>query len=160
MESRRRLGATKRVLVREIELRRGTLQCPGCEAPFEPERLTKHHIRPRSRGGPTTVENLVLICRACHDAVHRKKPRRQDRIRRAKLRRFLHERANGEFPPPPPALTPEEGLQLFFHRVSVRIARASAHARFLANPPFDPYWPIARAFPGRQQALAPAIAGA
>lgn len=29
-----------------------------------------HHIRYRSRGGSDELSNLVLLCKACHDAVH------------------------------------------------------------------------------------------
>ena len=29
-----------------------------------------HHIRPRSEGGPTDVDNLIPLCWGCHDKVH------------------------------------------------------------------------------------------
>ncbi len=29
-----------------------------------------HHIRPRSQGGPTDIDNLMLLCWGCHDKVH------------------------------------------------------------------------------------------
>ena len=29
-----------------------------------------HHIRPRSRGGPTDIDNLIPLCWGCHDKVH------------------------------------------------------------------------------------------
>ena len=29
-----------------------------------------HHVVPLSRGGADAVENVVLLCRACHDAHH------------------------------------------------------------------------------------------
>lgn len=29
-----------------------------------------HHIRYRSRGGQNNVQNLVLVCVACHDDIH------------------------------------------------------------------------------------------
>lgn len=32
-------------------------------------RIDPHHIIPRGRGGPTTMENLVSLCRAHHDWV-------------------------------------------------------------------------------------------
>lgn len=34
------------------------------------ERAEAHHIIPHSIGGPLTVENCVVICRACHLNVH------------------------------------------------------------------------------------------
>ena len=29
-----------------------------------------HHIRPRSQGGPTDIDNLMPLCWGCHDKVH------------------------------------------------------------------------------------------
>ena len=29
-----------------------------------------HHIRPRSQGGPTDIDNLIPLCWGCHDKVH------------------------------------------------------------------------------------------
>lgn len=29
-----------------------------------------HHIRPRSEGGPNNIDNLMLLCWACHQKVH------------------------------------------------------------------------------------------
>lgn len=42
-------------------------QFPGCRAR---RRCDAHHIRPWSQGGPTDLDNLVLLCRAHHTAVH------------------------------------------------------------------------------------------
>jgi hypothetical protein len=36
----------------------------------KPAYLQKHHIVPRSWGGPNTKENIVAICGTCHDATH------------------------------------------------------------------------------------------
>lgn len=131
------------MLLRELEMRRGTLSCPGCDGALDPSRLTKHHIRPRSLGGPTVLENLVLVCRACHDDIHRH-PRGETRMR---LKRFLQERAApGAFPPPPDPTPPEEGLRLFLARAGAEIVRAFQRERFAANPPFDPHWRIGRYF--------------
>ena len=41
---------------------------PGCRAPAQ--WTDGHHVRWRSKGGPTTIENLVLLCRRHHRAVH------------------------------------------------------------------------------------------
>jgi len=45
-------------------------QCawPGCKAP--PEWLEAHHVIPWEEGGPTTVENGILICDGHHNIVH------------------------------------------------------------------------------------------
>jgi len=29
-----------------------------------------HHIKPRSQGGGDNIENLVLLCRKCHELAH------------------------------------------------------------------------------------------
>jgi 5-methylcytosine-specific restriction endonuclease McrA len=39
---------------------------PGCELPFG----QGHHIRHWAQGGPTTLSNLVMLCRRHHRAVH------------------------------------------------------------------------------------------
>ena len=41
---------------------------PGCTTPAH--WTDAHHIKFRSHGGPTTVDNLVLLCRRHHTAVH------------------------------------------------------------------------------------------
>lgn len=42
--------------------------CIGCGAPAS--RCHIHHVRWRRHNGATVVENLVLVCRACHHAIH------------------------------------------------------------------------------------------
>lgn len=138
------MGRTKRVLLRELVVRRGGPVCPGCDTPFAPSRLTKHHIRPRNQGGPTVLENLVLICRPCHDDIHRE-PRGETRLR---VKTFLQERAApGGWPPPPEPVPDDEGVRLFLVRVSSQVVRALTQERWRQNPPFDPYWPVGRHFP-------------
>src|SRR5262245_31025933 len=44
------------------------LLCSLCARPFERRQLTKHHCRPRSRGG--TQEDVELLCPQCHGMVH------------------------------------------------------------------------------------------
>jgi hypothetical protein len=41
---------------------------PGCPAP--PSTCEPHHVREWSRGGPTDLQNLALLCSAHHTAVH------------------------------------------------------------------------------------------
>jgi hypothetical protein len=41
---------------------------PGCDRP--PEWTDAHHLRPRQQDGPNRAENLVLLCRLHHRAVH------------------------------------------------------------------------------------------
>ena len=42
------------------------LPLPGCHGRF----CQAHHIRHWAQGGPTTLSNLVLLCRRHHRAVH------------------------------------------------------------------------------------------
>ena len=42
--------------------------CVGCGAPAS--RCQIHHIRWRSRNGPTVTSNLVLVCWSCHQGLH------------------------------------------------------------------------------------------
>ncbi len=42
--------------------------CPGCGEHYAV--CQAHHIRPRSQGGPTDIDNLMLLCWGCHDKVH------------------------------------------------------------------------------------------
>jgi hypothetical protein len=57
-------GRLRRLLV----ARDGGCRFPGCTRP--PEWCDGHHIRYRRNGGPTTLENLVLLCRFHHGCVH------------------------------------------------------------------------------------------
>lgn len=49
-------------------------ECRLCSAtePFEP--LELHHLVPRSAGGDDVADNLVALCRQCHDCVTRRVP--------------------------------------------------------------------------------------
>ncbi len=42
--------------------------CGGCEE--HSVACQAHHIRPRSQGGPTDIDNLMPLCWRCHDNVH------------------------------------------------------------------------------------------
>lgn len=42
--------------------------CVGCGA--DPNRCEAHHIEVWSRGGPTDITNLVLVCSRCHHNIH------------------------------------------------------------------------------------------
>ncbi|MXV61603.1 HNH endonuclease [Natronorubrum sp. JWXQ-INN-674] len=48
-------------------------QCQNCRrrgGPYGDVELHAHHIVPKSRGGVHRLENLVTVCKSCHDAVH------------------------------------------------------------------------------------------
>lgn len=71
----RRLGrrgkarlARLRAVAPAIEARsNGRCENPWCR---KPTKEPPHHIIHRSLGGSDDVENLVKLCRGCHDAVH------------------------------------------------------------------------------------------
>ena len=53
-------------LRRALKYRDSGCRFPGCGLPFG----QGHHIRHWAHGGPTTLSNLVLLCRRHHRAVH------------------------------------------------------------------------------------------
>ena len=52
---------------RRVTLDRDGRQCQLCSSKTE---LHVHHIRPLSRGGTNRYENLITLCRRCHNAQH------------------------------------------------------------------------------------------
>jgi hypothetical protein len=44
------------------------IPCSLCGRPFERRRLTKHHCRPKQKGGGP--EDVALLCPQCHGMVH------------------------------------------------------------------------------------------
>lgn len=134
------VGVTKQALLRELVVRFQALVCPGCRRPHTADTLTKHHIQPRAEGGPTVIDNLVLLCRPCHTNYHRG----YGETVRA-VRKFVRPRGRHfAFPPPPEPLATEEGMRFFFTRWAVATGRVVDQQRFATNPPFDPAWPIGR----------------
>ncbi|MCS6711755.1 DUF222 domain-containing protein [Brachybacterium sp. EF45031] len=65
------LGRAKRLVSRAqrraLAIRDTTCQFPGCH---QTRHLDSHHVVPWSEGGPTDIENLVLLCRRHHVTVH------------------------------------------------------------------------------------------
>ncbi|TMD94281.1 MAG: DUF222 domain-containing protein [Chloroflexi bacterium] len=55
-------------LRRLLIARDGGCRGPGCTRP--PDWCEGHHIRPLERGGPTVLENLLLLCRFHHTLLH------------------------------------------------------------------------------------------
>ena len=49
-------------------------RCPRCKR-VSP--LTRHHIVPRCEGGPDEDSNIELVCRPCHNVLHRMQPRQR-----------------------------------------------------------------------------------
>jgi hypothetical protein len=61
---RRRPSAALRKAARERD--RGRCRYPGCES----RRVDLHHIRHWASGGPTSLDNLISLCRRHHTAIH------------------------------------------------------------------------------------------
>jgi hypothetical protein len=57
-------------LRRALDARDGGCVHPGCDRP--PRHCDAHHIIPWERGGPTDLDNLVLLCRRHHRVAHRR----------------------------------------------------------------------------------------
>ena len=49
---------------------RKRLTAAGCRLCGATEDLTLHHLIPREMGGATEEENLLSVCRPCHEAIH------------------------------------------------------------------------------------------
>jgi Domain of unknown function (DUF222)/HNH endonuclease len=56
-------------LRRALERRDGGCVFPGCDRP--PKWCDAHHVIPWVEGGPTTLDNLALLCRSHHTRCHR-----------------------------------------------------------------------------------------
>jgi 5-methylcytosine-specific restriction endonuclease McrA len=48
--------------------------CENCSMPA----VDIHHIKERSQGGKHNIENLIALCRSCHNAVHNEKINESD----------------------------------------------------------------------------------
>jgi 5-methylcytosine-specific restriction endonuclease McrA len=80
-EERQERKAAKAANLREVYAlvdRRDQGKCRACgrrcstTATASEDRAERHHVRPRSLGGPDTVENLATVCVWCHDDRHKK----------------------------------------------------------------------------------------
>jgi HNH endonuclease len=56
-------------LRRAVTVRDGECRFPGCDRP--PGWCDAHHVQHWADGGPTALENLVLLCRRHHRLIHR-----------------------------------------------------------------------------------------
>lgn len=62
----RHIPRQSRALSRKNILMRDRNTCQYCGHIFSPGELTLDHVVPRSRGGPSTWENLVACCKTCN----------------------------------------------------------------------------------------------
>ena len=44
--------------------------CPGCGAPLDPRKADVHHLHYPDVPGTEADDDLVLVCRDCHETVH------------------------------------------------------------------------------------------
>ena len=69
---------TKRILFGEIKelWERQDGKCPNCNQGItEGSGWNKHHIQPKAQGGNDKLDNLILVCPACHRQIHNPKYR-------------------------------------------------------------------------------------
>lgn len=83
----RRIPRPRRVLSRRNILLRDRHTCQYCGVAFPASQLTLDHVRPRSRGGDGSWENLVTSCGRCNT---RKGDRTPDEARMPLLRAPRH----------------------------------------------------------------------
>ncbi len=65
-----RLAAESYRKLRRLVLERDSWRCQFCGQIVN---LQVHHLRPRSQQGDDKEENLITLCRACHERVHRER---------------------------------------------------------------------------------------
>ena len=59
-------------VVRAEALERDGHACRNCnDTPADGAELMAHHVIPDGVGGPDTLENIVTLCRRCHNTIHR-----------------------------------------------------------------------------------------
>lgn len=51
-------------------IRRYGRYCMLCRRKLKTEECTYHHIKPKSVGGETDIENGAILCRQCQDIIH------------------------------------------------------------------------------------------
>ncbi|GAG28086.1 unnamed protein product, partial [marine sediment metagenome] len=50
-------------------LKRDRFVCQSCKKRFKQELLTAHHILSRENGGMGDLDNLITLCKKCHDDI-------------------------------------------------------------------------------------------
>jgi 5-methylcytosine-specific restriction endonuclease McrA len=62
--SKRAQAKADRLVYSDVDARDG-YRCRVCRQ-FRGREIQRHHIVPRSRGGPTTTSNVISLCAECH----------------------------------------------------------------------------------------------
>jgi len=71
--------------VRRTVLIKSNYRCSNCQwhhalsNPSDPRHLELHHVQQHAHGGKNTPENLIVLCTACHDEIHRQSHKRNKR---------------------------------------------------------------------------------
>ena len=100
-------GHTKRVAT-EAQTNALKARYGGCfHCLAHPDMCQGHHIKPVSQGGPTNIDNMVLICWDCHQRIHHY----QWQIRTRRGRHTLHPPERTRYGP---AHAPEQPIQPAF----------------------------------------------
>ncbi len=68
---------------------RARLTSDGCLLCGSKLQVTLHHLIPRKMGGATEEENLLSVCRPCHDAIHRGEIDVTDLVMEVSIKRTL-----------------------------------------------------------------------
>lgn len=68
-------AARRRRALHAALFRRAGYRCEGCGAASVP--LQAHHRLQREQGGKDRLDNLVALCRPCHDRAHGREPSRE-----------------------------------------------------------------------------------
>lgn len=69
MESSAWWARRRRWVAREAQ-RSGAIRCAVCDRPWDPDRGDLHHLS-YARMGKEAHEDLIAMCRPCHEALHR-----------------------------------------------------------------------------------------
>ena len=125
-------------LRRALHHRDQTCRFPGCRGQIR----EGHHVQHWARGGPTTLSNLVSLCRRHHRAVHEE----GYQVARNAEGEFQFRRPDGDELPdvPPPAPVPEEPIDAVRaenEARDVQITARTACAQWLGEP-LDLGWAI------------------
>ena len=96
-----KLKANVELLKKHIESAEGYVGCEICKRNGQwvewggdrfPNPLQIHHVRFRSQGGDHGLHNIVMLCRACHDATHGKGPKGWPEKTQRQIERIVQKR--------------------------------------------------------------------
>jgi len=68
------MPASEKATLRDIVEQRASGRCEYCRSPakYSTQPFSLDHIIPRSRGGPTSLDNLALACQGCNNHKYNK----------------------------------------------------------------------------------------